>query len=229
MTEVKTAGDALVHTRVSLLPEWSAPTHTPEFFDAAPRITLHDTLAEFLGAAREGLFEYTYADAVKLAGHSCPTVAGAYLLAARALSLLYPDATPERGAIRVELRDPQDAGVTGVIANVIGLITGAAAAGGFKGIAGRFVRQGLLRFGVPMQGLVRFTRTDTGASVELDYHAERVPGHPSLRDAMAEALAPDAATADRQRLGELWQARVRAILVEHAGDPGLIEVVQAPR
>lgn len=202
---------------------------TPEFFDAAPRIILHDALAEFLGTAREGMFAYTYADAVKLAGHSCPTVAGAYLLAAKALALLYPNATPERGAIRVELRDPQDAGVTGVTANVIGLITGAAGAGGFKGIAGRFVRQGLLRFGVPMQGLVRFTRTDTGASVELDYHPERVPSDPALRNAMAGALAPGAPAADRERFGALWQARVRAILVEYPDDPGLVAVVQASR
>lgn len=202
---------------------------TPDFFAAAPGIAVRDALAEFLGAERDGVLEYTYADAVRLAGHSCPTVAGAYLLAAKALLLLYPDATPERGALRVEFRDAADAGVTGVIANVVGMITGAAAEGGFKGIAGRFVRKGLLAFGVPMRGLVRFTRTDTGAAVELDYHPERVPGDPALAEAIAAALAPGAAPADRRRLGELWQARVRAILVEHVGDPRLVEVVQAPR
>lgn len=62
----------------------------------------------------------------------------------KALAHLYPDQPPERGAIRVELREDIGAGVAGVIGSVVGLITGAAAEGGFKGIGGRFVRRGLL-------------------------------------------------------------------------------------
>lgn len=198
---------------------------TPEFFDRAPRLRLRDPLAEFLGAVRKGLIEYSYADSVKLAGHSCPTVAGAHLLAAKALALLYPGEIPERGAIRVEMRDPQDAGVTGVIAAVFGLITGAAGDGGFKGIAGRFVRRGLLAFGVPMQGLVRFTRVDTGASVELDYRSERVAGDPALRQALALACGADAPAGQRERFAALWQERVRRIL---EADVELVEVLRAP-
>jgi hypothetical protein len=57
----------------------------PEFYAQAPRVTLRDPLAEFLGAARQGLIEYRYADVVRLAGHSCPTVAGAYLMALHGL------------------------------------------------------------------------------------------------------------------------------------------------
>jgi hypothetical protein len=200
---------------------------TPDFFDRAPRLLLRDPLAEFLGAAREGLIEYTYADSVKLAGHSCPTVAGAHLLAAKALALLYPDAIPERGAIRVEMRDAQDAGVTGVIAGVLGLITGAAGDGGFKGIGGRFVRRGLLAFGVPMEGLVRFTRTDTGASVELDYRPERVAGDPATRQALGRALATDASPSERERFAALWQDRVREILVQGPSGSALLEVARA--
>ena len=49
----------------------------PKFFDAAPRITVRDPLARFLGAVEDGVIEYRYADAVMLAGHSCPTVASA--------------------------------------------------------------------------------------------------------------------------------------------------------
>lgn len=47
----------------------------PEFFDAVPPLRLRDPLAAFLGAAEEGVLEYRYIDAVRLAGHSCPTVA----------------------------------------------------------------------------------------------------------------------------------------------------------
>jgi hypothetical protein len=42
----------------------------PEFFAAAPRITMRDPLACLLGAAEEGVPEYTYAGTVRLAGHS---------------------------------------------------------------------------------------------------------------------------------------------------------------
>ena len=97
----------------------------PEFFAAAPRITVRDPLAEFLGAASNGIIEYEYADVVKLAGHSCPTVASAYLMTRGALKALYPDALPARGEIRLELRDERTAGATGVIANVASFLTGA--------------------------------------------------------------------------------------------------------
>jgi len=50
----------------------------PDFFAQVPCITLRDPLADLLGSATGGLMSYGYADAVKLAGHSCPTVACAY-------------------------------------------------------------------------------------------------------------------------------------------------------
>lgn len=73
---------------------------TPTFFDAVPAITVADPLAEALGAADGGLIEYRYLDAVKLAGHSCPTVAGAWLMTRAALARLYPGQSPRRGEIR---------------------------------------------------------------------------------------------------------------------------------
>ena len=94
----------------------------PEFFESAPRITVRDPLARFLGAAEDGIIEYTYSDAVKLAGHSCPTVASAYLMTRAAMRALYPAAFPERGGIRVELRDDRITGVAGVVANVVSLL-----------------------------------------------------------------------------------------------------------
>ena len=61
----------------------------PEFFESAPRITVRDPLARFLGAVEDGIIEYTYSDAVKLAGHSCPTVASAYLMTRAAMPVSY--------------------------------------------------------------------------------------------------------------------------------------------
>ena len=52
--------------------------------------------------------------------------------------------------------------MAGVIASVAALVTGAANEGGFKGLAGRYARRELLRFGVPMRGEIRFTRLDSG-------------------------------------------------------------------
>ena len=95
---------------------------------------MHDRLAEFLGAADGGVIEYRYADAVRLAGHSCPTVAGAWLMTLRGLRALYGEALPVRGEITASLRDARDHGTTGVVASIVQLVTGAAAETGFQGI-----------------------------------------------------------------------------------------------
>lgn len=197
---------------------------TPAFFDAAPAIVVADPLAEMLGAAEGGLIEYRYVDAVKVAGHSCPTVAGAWLMTRAALVRLYPGETPQRGEIRVELCQAIDEGVAGVIASVAGLVTGAAGEGGFKGLAGRFARNGLLRFSVPMRGEIRFTRLDNGRSVELSHRPQVVPRPARISELLRDALAPQASTAARRAFADAWQGWVQVMLIEHADDPALIEV-----
>ena len=197
----------------------------PAFFDHVPRIRVIDPLADLLGAAEDGVLEYGYPDAVKLSGHSCPTVAGAFLMTRTALARLYAQDMPRRGEVRVELRQALDAGVTGVIASVAGLITGAANEGGFKGLAGRFARDGRLRFGVPMTGEIRFTRLDTGQAVELAHRPQAVPRPATLSALMHKALTPGADVATRKAFADVWQGWVRTMLVEHADDPALISVV----
>lgn len=76
----------------------------PEFFDRAPTLTVQDPLAAFLGAAENGILTYRYADAVRLCGHSCPTVAGAYLMVIKGLKALYGEELPERGGIGMQGR-----------------------------------------------------------------------------------------------------------------------------
>ena len=187
----------------------------PDFFERVRPIRMRDPLAQFLGAPRDGGMEYSYLDAVNLTGHSCPTVAGAYQATAEALTELYPGELPERGAIRVELRGAAEEGVTGVVASVAALITGAAGEGGFKGIAGRFARQGLLAFHAPISKDLRFTRVDTGAAVDID-----LPAAPAmsaeLRDALRKALSPVSSSADRAQFAQGWQARVEALLRSEA-------------
>lgn len=194
----------------------------PAFYDAAPRIVLYDPLAELLGAAAGGRIEYRYVDAVKLAGHSCPTVAGAYLMTRKALARLYPDDLPLRGGIRVEFGATQADGVTGVIAAVAGLLTGAAGDGGFKGIGGRFSRRNLLAFGLGGDTSLRFTRLDSGARVEVAYHPEIVPVPAGLQTLLPGVLAGSASEAERADFARIWQARVERILIEHGDDPALV-------
>jgi len=196
----------------------------PDFFDAAPRLRLRDPLAEFLGAARGGVIDYRYADVVKLAGHSCPTVASAYLLGRAALAALYPQQLPERGAIKVELRGQRLDGAIGVFANVLSLLTGATEDTGFKGIGGRFDRRGLLFFGADIPAQLRLTRLDTAARVDASAHLEQVPGDPRTFQLLPRCLAEDASAEQRAEFQALWQSRVRKLLIDHADDPAVFEV-----
>ena len=199
-------------------------TTFPAFFEQVPGITVHDPLADLLGAAQGGLVYYGYADAVRLAGHSCPTVASAYWLGVRALRALYGDAVPQRGAVAVALREAQYEGVTGVVASVLGLLTGAAGDGGFAGLGGQFVRRGLLRFNVPIETVLRFTRTDTGQSVLAQSHVQEVAGDPQTRRLMQLCLTGQASAEESAEFGRLWQDRVRRILLEHAHDAAVFEI-----
>ncbi len=196
--------------------------HYPAFFDQAPVITVHDGLAELLGACTDGMITYRYIDAVRLAGHSCPTVAGAYLMTRRALGMLYPDQTPERGAVQVRFSAPIDEGVTGVIGSVVGLITGAAGLGGFKGIGHDFRRQNMMYFSCAVEGEVCFERTDTGASVQLGMHMGQVGADPRTGALLRKILEKTASAEETREFSGLWQQRVERILIDHADDPAMI-------
>jgi hypothetical protein len=203
--------------------------NTPGFYNDAPKITLYDPLAEFLGAAEKGVIEYSYIDVVKLAGHSCPTVAGAYLMTRKALASLYGDELPVRGAIGVSFRDGQADGVTGVIANVVGFLTGAAQSGGFKGIGGKFNRSKLLHFNAAITGEIRYTRMDTGLHVETSYHPEQVNPSPGMKELMQKTMMGVASAEERNQFGLLWQDRVKRILIDHANNDELISAIISGR
>ena len=196
----------------------------PDFFDAVPRISLYDPLAEFLGATEGGILQYGYFDAVRLAGHSCPTVASAYWATYKALDFLYPDATPVRGDVRVEFRQDSASGVTGVIANVVSMLTGAMSENGFKGLAGRFDRRRLLFFAVEMPGEMRFTRLDTNQAVHVAVNLQHVPGSPRASELMASCLENSATRDEVVEFRQLWQERVRRILLEYGDDPRVFVV-----
>jgi hypothetical protein len=198
----------------------------PEFYSHVPRLLLRDPMAEFLGALDEGLVKFGYVEAVKVAGHSCPTVASAYLMTAKALARLYGDEMPERGGVRVSFAADQEQGVTGVIGLVVATLTGAAGAGGFKGIGGRFARRELLRFGVPkLGGQARFERMDGGGALDATLHVDAVPADAELTPLLQKCAAGRALPEEVERFRAMWQGRVKAILVDHWDDPAILTLV----
>lgn len=199
----------------------------PAFFAQAPVVHTHDALAQLLGASGDGSIDYTYADAVRLAGHSCPTVAGAYLMGRAALRALYPDGPAERGQIEVSMPAPASEGTTGVIAQVLTLLTGAAADNGFHGIAGRHARNGLLDYaGRHDEGAITFRRRDTGATVAVELDTSPVPGNPQVRELLGAILQGLASDAQKQAFADGWQERVRRLLLEFADDPRVVRVTR---
>lgn len=200
----------------------------PDFFAGAPVIHVYDPLAEFLGAAADGRIDYRYEDAVRLAGHSCPTVASAFLMTRAALTHLYGNALPVRGDLRVDLAELQDAGVAGVIASIATLITGATADSGFRGLAGRFNRRHRLFFGQALSGgTLRFTRLDNCRSVEVAADLTSLAADPRLGELMPKCLQGLARRDEQILFGALWQDRVKRLLLDHADDGAVIRLSEA--
>ena len=185
----------------------------PSFFDAVEPIVLYDPLSDFLGAFEAGEIKITYLDCVKLAGHSCPTVAGAYLMTKLGLERLFKETLPHRGMVHVSMRQPQSEGVAGVVCNVASYIVGAGDKGGFKGIQGHFSRDNLIDYDMPMEGEMRLTRLDTEESVTLSYDPSVVPGDPEMKTLMGKHLQGVATEEEKRRFGVLWQKRVEKILL----------------
>ncbi len=183
----------------------------PDFFKDIPTIKLQDPLSAFLGTLENGEVEFAYLDVVKSAGHSCPTVMGAYLITLKGLEALYPNEMPKRGNIFVEFKEDSKEGVAGVIANVVTQITGATEHLGFKGINGNFARDNLMEFNSPITSSVKFTRVDTKKSVEVSYDPSSVGAEPKQQELMGKIMKGMATAEDKIAFGELWQDRVRRI------------------
>ena len=183
----------------------------PEFFDAVPSIKVKDPLAQVLGAFKNGEYEITYLEVVKAAGHSCPTVAGAYIMASEAIKVLYPNERAVRGNIKVEFAESLQEGVAGVIGNVIAHITGATDKSGFKGLNGQFARHSLMFFDANIESSARFTRKDTGKSVDVNYNHTAINAAPEMIPLMQKLTTGTATPQEVQKFGELWQDRVKRI------------------
>jgi hypothetical protein len=111
------------------------------------------------------------------------------------------------------------------MAQVLTLLTGAAADNGFQGIQGRFRRKGLLSFADSREGeAIIFKRVDTGAAVAVELDVSLVPGDPAQRGRLMAILQDRADSSQRKAFADAWQARVRRLLLEFADDPRVIHV-----
>lgn len=190
----------------------------PDFFDQIETIKLQDDLASFLGAFDKGMVEFSYLDVVKSAGHSCPTVAGAYLMCLYGLKALYKNEIPKRGEIQARFKEDAMEGVAGVIGNVVSQITGATVTSGFKGIAGNFVRHGLMSFKQNIRSSIKLQRADNGESVEIVYDPSGIAPNPMVMEIMGKFKSgAELSDAEKSTFGKLWQERVEKIF-NHADD-----------
>ena len=183
----------------------------PQFYNEVETIQVQDKLSHVLGTFSNGLYEFNYTDIVKSAGHSCPTVAGAYLMTQEALKKLYIDTIPVRGDIKVEFKEDLTDGVAGVIANVITQITGATDKSGFKGLNGKFARHSLMNFNSDINSSARFTRVDTNQSVDVYYNPSSIKPSPDMQPLMQKIMQNQATKDDIETFGKLWQDRVKKI------------------
>lgn len=188
-------------------------------YDEADPIRIRDPVAEALAVLEPGEpFTVTYADAVKIAGHSCPTAAGAFRIAQVGLDALYPDdELPVRGEVEVLAGGPKDDATYGVMARLVSYVTGASEEDGFGGLArGHGGRKNTLSFADFGTGepTFAFRRTDTGDVVEVTYHVGNVPDAGVATQHLPKLIGGEATDEEREAFRKAWHDRVRTVLTD---------------
>lgn len=199
-----------------------------DFFDKAEEIRLKDPLSYALGAMDEGeVMIFKYADAVKLAGHSCAAVSGAYKVTAKAVKFLYGDEPGVRGDIKVTIKGKPTDLAYGPMSQVMSLITGAATETGFHGLGGgRFGRYNLMTFdedNFEFNTFI-FERRDNGKKVKIVYNPQVLPENPRMGEVAGPTISGGAPKEIKEEFFSLWQGKVKKILLEDDQYPGLFTV-----
>ncbi len=198
-----------------------------DFFKEVEPIKLKDPLSYLLGSQKEGEpFVFTYGDVVRLAGHSCPAVSGAYRLTQIALKGLYPEDLPVRGEILVLIKGKPTDLAYGPQSQVISFITGASGETGFKGLGGRFSRYRKLLFDTEdfQFNAFIFQREDTKKTLKITYNPQVLPQDKTLSDLTPTVVRGMATPEEKELFISLWQENVRRILLETDRYPGLFSV-----
>jgi len=85
-------------------------------------------------------------------------------------------------------------------------------------------RRNLLSFDADIEGTLTLRRKDNGKTVAVSLNAAMQPFAPEMRDIMPKAVSGTATAEELKRFGELWQARVKAFLIDLADDPKFVIV-----
>jgi len=205
-----------------------------DFIKEVKPIRIKEPLAETLGAFKEdnNILEYSFADVIKMAGHACPTVAGAYMSCQKALEMLYPSDIPVRGEITVMVYGEPDEGVYGVMAQVFSLLTGAAPTSGFRGLGHKFRRKDLLKFSAekidPQAMCFAFERLDNGKAALVRFYPQQVPSFEGkakrLKELLEKVIWEAAKSEEKREFQELWMEKVKDMLLEEKGIEGWLKV-----
>jgi len=187
-----------------------------DYMDLVQPIKIKEQLGEFLGSFDECI-DIGYLDIVKYAGHSCPTVASAFISIKYALENIYKEDIPFRGDIEVFAKNGRDVGVNGVISNVFSFVTGARESDGFKGIGGKFNRSNLLHFDSDIKSEYKILSLSLEKSVEFDISLSLVPFNPEMNKYLTLALN-GGDKEDQREFMRLWQERVKAVLRSNPDD-----------
>ncbi|MBS3920262.1 MAG: hypothetical protein KG012_15435 [Deltaproteobacteria bacterium] len=192
-----------------------------DYIEKIPPVLMKEPFLELLGQTDRPV-PYTFREAVKLAGHSCGAVAGAWVITRKALQTLYPDTLPVRGRIKVTMPGAEDEWYVGVFGEVITYLTGAAPKTGFPGaeFGQAYNRRNLMNYrekpsGIPPAKMVWiFERIDTGAKVAIRYDLNQIkPPQTPERTEMGAKVASRKATPEEVReWREYWNARAKFVL-----------------
>ena len=217
-----TTGDAVVETAATSADNFA---WDQDYITEVPPIMMIDPYFSIFGQSQVPV-PYYYEEAVKLAGHSCGAITGAWTITRKALEVLYPDGEiPVRGQIAVEAPGAEDEWFVGVFGYVITFITGASPHTGFNGAEfGKtdnvFVRQNKMVYTEeptkqlpPMREWV-FTRLDTGAKVGVKFNLVIILPIPTPgRVAMGKTMAAGEATPEEaEDYYEYWNNRAIFVL-----------------
>ena len=201
-----------------------------DFFDDVETISVKDPLSYALGVMEDGEpMVFTYKDAIKMAGHSCAAVSGAYKITAKALKALYGDELPVRGDIKITVKGKPTDLAYGPMSQVMTLITGASTETGFQGLGGgRYGRYRLLSFdGDNFEpNTFIFERRDTGKKVKVVFNQQPLPENPRMGMVAGPALSGAASDEVREEFFSIWQGKVRMILLDDDKYPGLFTVTE---
>jgi hypothetical protein len=217
-----TTGEAIQETAVGSAEDFA---WDQDYITEVPPLMMIDPYFGIFGQSQVPV-PYYYEEAVKVAGHSCGAITGAWTITRKALEVLYPDGEiPVRGQIAVEAPGAEDEWFVGVFGDVITFITGASPHTGFIGAEfGKtddvFVRQNKMVYSEeptgqlpPMREWI-FTRLDTGEKVGVKFNLMIIlpiptPGRVAMGKKMAAGEATPEEAADYY---EYWNDRAKFVL-----------------